>query len=32
MRLPHSPVINVVSSNFIIAQPIGVDDGIDYKC
>lgn len=30
VRLPHSPVINVVSSNFIIAQPIGVDDGIDY--
>lgn len=30
VRLPHSPVINVISSNFIIAQPIGVDDGIDY--
>ncbi|WP_040976175.1 amino-acid N-acetyltransferase [Necropsobacter massiliensis] len=30
LRLPHSPVINVVSSNFILAQPIGVDDGVDY--
>ncbi|SEQ86585.1 amino-acid N-acetyltransferase [Basfia succiniciproducens] len=30
VRLPHSPVLNVVSSNFILAQPIGVDDGVDY--
>ncbi|PJG85282.1 amino-acid N-acetyltransferase [Conservatibacter flavescens] len=30
LRLPHTPVINVVSSNFILAQPIGVDDGVDY--
>ncbi len=30
LRLPHSPVLNVVSSNFILAQPIGVDDGVDY--
>ncbi|MCK3658826.1 amino-acid N-acetyltransferase [Pasteurellaceae bacterium Pebbles2] len=30
MRLPHSPLLNVVSSNFILAQPIGVDDGVDY--
>ncbi|MFZ7229616.1 amino-acid N-acetyltransferase [Avibacterium avium] len=31
LRLPHSAVINVVSSNFILAQPIGVDDGVDYQ-
>ncbi|POY47553.1 amino-acid N-acetyltransferase [Avibacterium paragallinarum] len=31
LRLPHSEVINVVSSNFILAQPIGVDDGVDYQ-
>lgn len=30
LRLPHSPVINVVSGNFILAQPIGVDEGVDY--
>lgn len=30
LRLPHSPVINVVSSNSILAQPIGVIDGVDY--
>lgn len=30
LRLPHSPLLNVVSSNFILAQPIGVDDGVDY--
>ena len=30
LRLPHSPILNVVSSNFILAQPIGVDDGVDY--
>ncbi len=30
VRLPHSPVLNVVSSNFILAQPIGVDEGVDY--
>ncbi|TCP96887.1 N-acetylglutamate synthase [Cricetibacter osteomyelitidis] len=30
LRPAHSPVINVVSSNFILAQPIGVDDGVDY--
>ena len=26
----HGAHINVVSGNFIIAQPLGVDDGIDY--
>ncbi|MGQ0287184.1 amino-acid N-acetyltransferase [Pasteurellaceae bacterium 22721_9_1] len=31
MRLPHAPLLNVVSSNFILAQPIGVDDGVDYQ-
>ncbi|MDO5054052.1 MAG: amino-acid N-acetyltransferase [Pasteurella oralis] len=31
LRLPHSPLIDVVSGNFILAQPIGVDDGIDYQ-
>lgn len=31
LRLPHSEVINVVSSNFILAQPIGVDEGVDYQ-
>ncbi|WP_424404744.1 amino-acid N-acetyltransferase [Pasteurella sp. PK-2025] len=31
LRLPHSPLTNVVSGNFVIAQPIGVDDGVDYQ-
>ena len=26
----HGAHINVVSGNFIIAQPLGIDDGIDY--
>ena len=26
----HGAHINVVSGNFIIAQPLGVDDGVDY--
>lgn len=30
LRLPNSPVLNVVSSNSVLAQPIGVIDGIDY--
>ncbi|WP_133543344.1 amino-acid N-acetyltransferase [Mesocricetibacter intestinalis] len=30
VRLPHSPILNVVSSNFVLAQPIGVDEGVDY--
>ncbi len=30
LRLPNSPVLNVVSSNAILAQPIGVIDGVDY--
>lgn len=34
MSLNNTPLqgahINVVSSNFIIAQPLGVDDGVDY--
>ena len=34
MSLTNTPLqganINVVSGNFIIAQPLGVDDGIDY--
>ncbi|WP_409499950.1 amino-acid N-acetyltransferase [Mannheimia glucosida] len=30
LRLPHSEVINVVSGNMILAQPIGVVDGVDY--
>ena len=34
MRLNNTPLqgahINVVSGNFIIAQPLGVDDGVDY--
>ena len=34
MSLNNTPVqgahINVVSGNFIIAQPLGVDDGVDY--
>lgn len=30
LRLPNSPVLNVVSSNAVLAQPIGVIDGIDY--
>lgn len=31
LRLPHSEVINVVSGNMILAQPIGVVDGVDYN-
>jgi amino-acid N-acetyltransferase len=34
MSLNNTPLqgahINVVSGNFIIAQPLGVDDGVDY--
>ena len=34
IRLNNTPLqgahINVVSGNFIIAQPLGVDDGVDY--
>ncbi|QIM66650.1 amino-acid N-acetyltransferase [Mannheimia granulomatis] len=30
LRLPHSEVINVVSGNMILAQPLGVVDGVDY--
>ncbi len=34
MSLGNTPLqgahINVVSGNFIIAQPLGVDDGVDY--
>lgn len=30
LRLPNSPVLNVVSGNAILAQPIGVIDGVDY--
>lgn len=30
LRLPNSPVLNVVSSNAVLAQPIGVIDGVDY--
>lgn len=30
LRPHNAPLINVVSSNFILAQPIGVDDGVDY--
>ncbi|MCH1920645.1 amino-acid N-acetyltransferase [Shewanella sp. A3A] len=34
MNLSNTPMqgaqINVVSGNFVIAQPLGVDDGIDY--
>lgn len=30
LRLPHSEVINIVSGNMILAQPIGVVDGVDY--
>ena len=26
----HNAQINVVSGNFVIAQPLGVEDGIDY--
>ncbi len=26
----HNAQINVVSGNFVIAQPLGVDEGIDY--
>lgn len=31
LRPAHSPLTNVVSGNFVIAQPIGVDDGVDYQ-
>ena len=35
MGLSNTPMagshINVISGNFIIAQPIGIDDGIDYQ-
>ncbi len=35
MSLNNTPLqgahINVVSGNFIIAQPLGVDDGVDYR-
>lgn len=30
LRQLNAPLINVVSSNFVLAQPIGVDDGVDY--
>ncbi|OOR99302.1 amino-acid N-acetyltransferase [Haemophilus paracuniculus] len=30
LRLPHSPLLNVVSGNLVLAQPIGVIDGVDY--
>lgn len=34
MCLSNTPLqgahINVVSGNFVIAQPLGIDDGIDY--
>ncbi|WGE36690.1 amino-acid N-acetyltransferase [Actinobacillus genomosp. 1] len=30
LRLPNSPVLNVVSSNAVLAQPLGVIDGVDY--
>lgn len=30
LRLPNSPVLNVVSSNAILAQPLGVIDGVDF--
>ena len=30
LRQPNSPVLNVVSGNAILAQPIGVIDGVDY--
>ncbi|WP_373777467.1 amino-acid N-acetyltransferase [Glaesserella sp.] len=30
LRSPNAPVINIVSGNMILAQPIGVVDGIDY--
>ncbi|GJH42790.1 amino-acid N-acetyltransferase [Pasteurella canis] len=31
LRLPHSTLIDVVTGNFVLAQPIGVDDGVDYQ-
>ncbi|OOH91210.1 amino-acid N-acetyltransferase [Pasteurellaceae bacterium 15-036681] len=30
LRHSNAPVMDVVSSNFILAQPIGVVDGVDY--
>ncbi len=30
LRSPNAPVINIVSGNMILAQPIGVIDGVDY--
>lgn len=30
LRQLNAPLINVVSSNFVLAQPIGVDEGVDY--
>lgn len=30
-NITHNGVPNVVSGNFVIAQPIGVDDGVDYQ-
>lgn len=30
LRSPNAPVINIVSGNMILAQPIGVVDGVDY--
>lgn len=30
-NITHSGVPNVVSGNFVIAQPIGVDEGVDYQ-
>ena len=34
MSLSNTPMagtqLNVVSGNFVIAQPLGVDDGVDY--
>lgn len=30
-NITHNGVPNVVSGNFVIAQPLGVDDGVDYQ-
>ncbi|MBF0784612.1 amino-acid N-acetyltransferase [Muribacter muris] len=30
LRSPNAPVINIVSGNMVLAQPIGVVDGVDY--
>ncbi len=30
LRSPNAPVINIVSGNMILAQPLGVIDGVDY--